>query len=167
MLRSIIVRAGLVLALALTGAVTALAQAPASQSFEGTINDYSDTQNAAGPWHITGEWSAKIKGNSLKADFVASLAMLRAGSGASPHTHHVGLIDAEVTAAAGGTGYVIRGPATLTGNGSLAGFNGSFVTVTITGGTALLPSNITITFEGGAAGHFGAAPIDGVVTVKP
>jgi hypothetical protein len=151
----------LVLTLALAIAGTTLAQAPASEKFEGIVNDYYT--DGGGTWHIAGVWSAEIKGKSGKSDFVASIAMVRT-TGASPHTHHVGLFDATVLPAAGGSGYVIEGAATITGNGTLAGFSGSTVKVELTGGTAVLPSNLKITFQGGAAGHFGADPVDGVVT---
>ena len=61
-------------------------------------------------------------------------------------------------------GYRITGNSVMTGNGSLAGFNGSPVTVEITGGSAMPFSNLSITFFGGAANHFGTGTIKGVVT---
>lgn len=136
--------------------------AAGAQKFQGTLNDYTDTGNAVGAWHINGSWSVSIKGNSGKADVIASIAMIRNGSGASPHTHHIVLEDADVTPLT--NGYSIRGAGTITTNGAAA-FEGSFVTVTLTGSTDVLPSNVTFTFEGAAVGHFGAAPIDGVVTI--
>lgn len=131
--------------------------------FQGVLNDYTDTANSAGAWHITGTWSIFMKGNSGKADVIASIAMIRDGSGSSPHTHHLVLEDVPVTQLA--NGYSIRGAGTITTNGA-AGFGGSVVTVTLTGSTDVLPSNVSFTFEGPAAGHFGAAPVDGAVTIE-
>jgi hypothetical protein len=153
----------LVVLLALTAAVTLPAQNASSQKFEGILNDYSDAANAAGAWHMAGEWSVHIKGNSGKADFVASIAMVRVPSGASPHTHHITLSNAAVSELANGTGYLIEGQPRITTSGNLAGFTGSPTSIELVGGTAVLPSNIRITFQGGAAGHFGADPVEGVV----
>ena len=141
------------------------AQSSASTKLEGIIDDYSDVTNAAGAWHIVGEWSADIKGNSGKVDFVASLTMKRATSGASPHTHHIGLFGGTVTELPNGLAF--SGPAAMTGNGALAAFSGSLVLIEVTGDAAVVPfANIRITFGGGAAGHFGADPVDGVVTIR-
>jgi hypothetical protein len=62
-------------------------------------------------------------------------------------------------------GYSIRGTGTITTNGAGA-FDGSVVTVTLIGSTEVLPSNVSFTFEGPAAGHFGAAPVDGAVAIE-
>ena len=97
---------------------------------------------------------------------VISLSMLRAGSGASAHTHHV-FLDGVATPLANGSGYAVQGQAIMTGNGAVAGFSGSPVTVEFTGNAALFPSNIRVIFSGAAAGHFGPDPIDGVVSVRP
>ena len=51
-----------------------------------------------------------------------------------------------------------------TSNGNLAGFSGSPVDVQVTGGDTLAASNVTITFGGAAAVHFGDQPLHGVVT---
>jgi hypothetical protein len=60
----------------------------------------------------------------------------------------------------------ISGTAAITSNGSLAGFSGSPVDIEISGGSALPFANITVTFGGSAAAHFGAAPVHGVVNVS-
>jgi hypothetical protein len=78
------------------------------------------------------------------------------------HTHHLGLNDGQVTQIAGG--YRITGTAILTSNGNLAGFSGSQITVEVVGGNAVPLSNVRVTFSGGATGHFGTDPLDGVVT---
>jgi hypothetical protein len=162
----ILVRVAMVTTLALAMAATAPAQSSNSNKFSGTINDYSDIANTVGAWHITGTWSAHIVGKSGKANFVASLGMLRNGTGGGPpHTHHVTLNDATATATA--NGYLISGIATITGSGNLAGFSGTTVNVALTGGAEVMPSNISITFTGGAIGHFGPDPVDGVVIVEP
>ena len=166
-MRTALTRSLLVVLLALTAAATLPAQNASSQKFEGILNDYSDAANAAGAWHMAGEWSVHIKGNSGKADFVASIAMVRVPSGASPHTHHVTLSNAGVTELANGTGYRIEGQPTITVSGNLAPFTGSPTTIDIIGGTAVLPSNIRVAFQGGAAGHFGADPVEGVVELHP
>ena len=142
------------------------AQSSASTKLEGIFDDYSDVANTAGAWHIVGEWSANIKGKSDKVDFVASLTMKRATSGASPHTHHVGLFDGTVTEIANGLAFT--GQATITGNGALAAFSGSPVRIEVTGDPAVIPhASVRIIFSGGAVGHFGADPVDGVVTIRP
>jgi hypothetical protein len=107
-----------------------------------------------------------LKGSSGKADFVASLTMVRTPNGGAPHTHHVALLDGTVTLLPNGTGYTITGSAAITGNGAPAGFTGSPITVHITGDPATVPAaNMTLTFGGGGAGHFDAAPLNGVVTL--
>ena len=165
MYRAILIRAAWVVTIALAAAGQAAAQSNAQTKVEGVINDYTDVASASGPWHITGDWSAHLKGNSGKVDFVASIAMIRSTSGAAPHTHHIGLTDGTVTAVA--NGYRISGTAVITSNGTVAGFSGSQIDIEITGGTALTFSNVKITFGGaGAIGHFGDLPLDGVVTVR-
>lgn len=147
------------------------AQSQAPTKLTGVINDYLE---ASGAWHVNGEWSAHAKGASGKADFFASLTMLRSDlwvqlTGADPtnpalrgaHTHHVGLIDGTVTVIA--NGWRISGAAIITSNGSVAGFSGSTIDVEVTGGSALPSANLKLTFSGAATGHFGTQPLDGVV----
>jgi hypothetical protein len=147
------------------------AQSQAPTILTGVINDYVES---GGAWHINGEWSAHAKGASGKADFFASLTMLRSDlwvlltmtDPTNPalrgaHTHHVGLVDGSVTVLA--NGWRISGAAIVTSNGSAAGFSGSPIDVEITGGSALLSANVKLTFSGAAAAHFGTQPLDGVV----
>ncbi len=146
------------------------AQSQAPTKLAGVINDYLE---AGGAWHINGEWSAHAKGASGKADFFASLTMLRSDLWVlltmadptnpalrGPHTHHVGLLDGTVTVIA--NGWRISGAAIITSNGSVAGFSGSLVDVEITGGSALPSANVKLTFSGAATAHFGTQPLDGV-----
>jgi hypothetical protein len=149
-----------VIVLALGG--LALAQSNSPFKIEGTLNDYTDAANAAGPWHITAEWSAELQGRSGTVDFVASLTMVRSASGANSHTHHVALRNATVTPIDGG--HRISGDVLVTTNGT-AGFSGSHLDVDVTGGTTVALSNIKLTFTGPAVGHFGAGPIEGVVSL--
>ena len=140
------------------------AQSSSPYKIQGTLNDYTDAANAAGPWHITAEWSAELRGRSGHVDFVASLTMVRSASGAGSHTHHVALHDATVTPIA--NGYRISGDAVITSNGAVAGFSPSHLDVDITGGPAVNLSNIKLTFTGPAVGHFGDQPIEGVVELQ-
>lgn len=129
----------------------------------GTINDYTAALDAGGPWHVTGEWSLKLEGESGKGDFTAALSMVRADNPArAAHTHHLALEGAEVTTLA--NGFRITGEAVMTSNGNLAGFSGSTVDVQMTGGNAVSISNVTVTFGGAAVGHFGDQPLHGLVT---
>jgi len=142
----------------------------------GTINDYVWVEAAvgAGAWHVSGEWAAQVKGNSGKGDFTASLLGVRSDLWVlqtfadpanpalrSPHTHHVGLADADVTILA--NGIRLEGVATITANGSVTPYSGSTVRVDITGGNTIRYSNIKMTFTGAAADHFGPQPYDGIV----
>jgi hypothetical protein len=149
------------LTLALSG--QGLAQAQRDLRFGGLVNDYTANFDGGGAWHITGEWSMQVNGDSGKGTFSVGFTMVRAASEPrSFHTHHVTLEGGEVTALA--NGYRITGNAVMTGNGSLAGFNGSPITVELTGGNALPFSNLSMVFFGGAANHFGTGTIKGVVT---
>ena len=146
------------------------AQQPPVSKLNGVINDYP---TASGGWHINGEWSLHSKGASGRADFIASFAMVRSdlwvlNTGAdpamrSPHTHHIGLLDAEVTLLP--NGLRLSGIPIVTVNGSKA-FPESTLVVDIIGGDTVQHSNISMTFTGDAAGHFGTAPIDGVVVLS-
>jgi hypothetical protein len=160
-----------IVAVALVAGTYAVAQEAVTNRLAGTINDYSA---ASGGWHVTAEWSLQLKGATGNADFSAAMTMVRSDlwvlqTGAdptdpelrTPHTHHVGIVDGVVTPLA--NGFRITGAATITSNGSPAGFSGSQVQVDITGGTAIAYSNVKLTFAGGAAGHFGTHPLDGVV----
>ena len=162
MRRSLVVRLALAAVLAVVTVFSVPARAAGTDKFEGTINDYTDAASAVGAWHLTGKWSVHLKGTSGKADFTASIAMIRPGSGLSPHTHHVLLENATVTQLA--TGWSLQGQPTITSNGAAA-FAGSTVTVELTGEAAVLPSNVRFTFSGPATTHFTASPIDGVVAV--
>ena len=160
--RSLLVRLALATVIAVVTLVSVPVRAAGADKFEGTINDYTDPASAVGAWQLTGKWSVHLKGTSGKADFTASIAMIRPGSGAAPHTHHVLLENGTVTQTA--TGWTIEGEPTVTSNGAAA-FAGSTVKVELTGDAAVLPSNVKLTFFGPAVAHFTGSAIDGVVAV--
>jgi hypothetical protein len=162
---SILRRAASLVTIALALTSQGLAQTPAQTRFGGVINDYTAILDAGGPWHVSGEWSVWLKGDSGKGDLSAALGMVRSDNPErSAHTHHVTLIDGDVTLLA--NGFRISGSATITSNGNLAGFSGSPVDVQVTGGNTLSSSNVTVTFGGAAAAHFGDQPLHGVVTSR-
>ena len=131
----------------------------------GIINHYTANLDGNGPWYIAGDWSVTIKGNSGRADVAIALSMVRELNEAArqPHTHHIGLTNGEARVVDG----VLRitGTPDATTNGNSA-FAGSTIQVDISGGNSVPYSNISVTFTGGAAGHFGAAPLQGVVTTE-
>lgn len=142
------------------------AQQPPPTRLDGVINDYTADLDGQGPWHIVGDWSISVKGQSGRVDFVASLTMVRSTNEArASHTHHVGIIDGEAVVIP--NGYRITGNALITGNGATAAFSGSRVEVEVTGGGLVPLANAKVTFGGAAIGHFGDQPLDGVVTIRP
>jgi hypothetical protein len=100
----------------------------------------------------------------------------------TPHTHHITLKGAQVTwdpttiasscptasyKPPTTTGFMISGPASVTGNGGYPPFapdgQTSLLTICVTGGTQARYSNITLAFGTPASGHFGTQPINGAV----
>jgi hypothetical protein len=154
----------------------ALGQEPPPSRVSGTFNDYVwvEAGTGAGAWHVTGDWTAHVKGSSGKVDFVASLHGVRSDLWVletnadpanpalrTPHTHHVGLLDADVSVIPNGVR--LTGTAMITTNGSVAPYSGSPVQVDITGGGLIRFSNIKLIFLGAAIEHFGPQPYDGIV----
>ena len=154
------------------------AAAPRLARVSGTFDDYVWVAGGAGAgaWHVTGQWTARSKGDSGKGEFRASLLGVRSDlwvlqTGAdpanpalrSPHTHHVALFDADVTIIP--NGIRLEGTAVITANGSVAAYSSSTVRVEITGGSLLRYSNVKLTFLGHAIDHFGPQPYEGVVTI--
>jgi hypothetical protein len=157
--------------------------------FAGTIGDYSPSTVSGGPYEIRGEWSLDMA-TSGTANFSAALTMETSDYGISdatkvdptnpttrsPHTHHItvtnGAVSYDTTVcpanspATTGSGVVVTGTASVSGNGSPAPFesNGSStLQVCIIGGTEIEYSNLTLVFTGPATGHFGPQAIHGVV----
>jgi hypothetical protein len=100
----------------------------------------------------------------------------------TPHTHHISMEGAQVTWLDSSnmsqcptssyvpdttTGFMITGPASVTGNGGFPPFaptgQQSQLQVCITGGSQVEFSNITLVFGAPASGHFGSQPINGAV----
>ena len=73
------------------------------------------------------------------------------------HTHHVTLVDGDVTRIT--NGFRVTGTARITLNGSLAPVSPSPLVIETTGGSDIEFSNITLTFEPPGSNHFGAAPL--------
>jgi len=160
---SILLRVAFLVTLTLALSSQGQAQPAAQARVGGEIDDYTALADPAGPWHLTGEWLVALQGDSGKGDVSAALSMVRSQNPApAAHTHHVSIVDGEVTPLA--NGFRISGAAVITSNGNLAGFSGSPVDVQVTGGNTLPYSNVIVTFGGAAVAHFGDQPIHGVVT---
>lgn len=140
----------------------------------GTFGDYVWVEAGAGQgsWYVSGEWVAQLRGDTGKGEFIGSLMGVRsdlwvqqtgvdpATTTRSPHTHHVGLLDADVSAIPGGVR--LTGNAIVTTNGSVL-YAAVPVQVDITGGALIRFSNVKLTFLGQAIEHFGSQVYDGVV----
>ena len=162
MKHSILWRAAALVTIALAWGGQVLA-GPAEQTrLGGQISDYTATADPASAWHVSGDWSVRLMGDSGRGIFSAALSMVHSANPApAAHTHHVTLRDGEVTPLP--TGFRLTGLATITSNGNVAGFSGSPIEVQVTGGNGLAYSNVAVTFGGAAAAHFGDLPIHGVV----
>lgn len=158
---------GAAVALVFTFALSAQGQSAAPTKIHGVIHDNADALGAS--WVISGTWSLVIRGDSGKADFVASLTMKQDGPvPGAPHTHHIFLKDGAVAVLA--NGYSVTGVASIAGNGGLGGdYASSAVTVeVITLGGALPVSNLRVFLGSDAAkNHFGTDPLNGVVEYQP
>ena len=157
----------------------------------GLLNDYTPASVNGGPYEMRGEWSLDLHRRSETADFSAPMHMETSDWGISKgivdpndpatrgaHTHHITMANAVVStdtsacptfSPATSGGFVVTGPANVTGNGSPAPFQSggrplSTIQLCITGGSMVSLSNLTLTFTGGATGHFGTQAIRGVVT---
>jgi hypothetical protein len=96
-----------------------------------------------------------------------------------PHTHHITMKDAKVSYDTGtcppyappvttNPGFMVTGPAHITGNGGPAPFSKndtvlSMLQVCVNGGSDVPFSNVTLVFGSPASGHFGSQAIHGVV----
>ena len=151
-----------IVAIAMALSSQGVAQSSTQHKLGGIIHHYTAALDANGPWHISGEWSVWVEGDSGRADFSAALSMVRSDNAArQPHTHNVTILDGDY--ALTGAGFTISGTATVTGNGNPA-FTAP-VEVQVTGGSAAQYSNVSVTFTGGSGlSHFGAEPVRGVVT---
>jgi hypothetical protein len=175
---------GTVLALVMVSA--ALAQKNKCKEFQGVINAYTaqtkTTANgvttATGPYEVRGPWSLRLKDDGTKADFSAALNMgfsdgwvltPTGGNGnfdpaaRGAHTHHISVVDGQVTSIA--NGFQVTGTAMFTLNGGPAppAIEPSPVVIEITGGDKVEFSNMTLTFGSPGLKHFGAEALPGVV----
>jgi hypothetical protein len=177
------------IAIALCGAVRTQAQDLRIVHFSGVFNDYTPSTVSGGPYEMHGEWTLDVQPGGT-ASFSADMTMETSDYGItnatavdptnpatrSPHTHHISVTNATVSydlsvcpansPATTGTGLVVSGPATTTGNGSPATFEskgGSTIQICIIGGSELSFSNLTLVYTGPATGHFGPQAIHGVV----
>lgn len=164
----IVWRAATAAAMALTLTGQALAQpahTPAQTRVEGVLHDFTlppPAPDTLGAWQIDGEWSLALNHASGKVEFLAALNMVRADNATrQTHTHHVRMIDGQVTPIA--NGHRISGTAAFTSNGALAGFSGSPVSIELTGGNGLAFATVKVKFGGAAAVHFGDQALGGVV----
>lgn len=155
-----------------------LAQTPLPTQFSGVINDFSPatTVTPMGPWEMRGPWTLTLNGASDIGDFTATLTMelsdytrnssnIDTTTGADArmqHTHHITIVGGTVTQIPTG-GFQLNGPVSITKDGSPAPLAASTLSVSITGGTSVGFSNITLAFSGGATVHFGSQLIHGVV----
>lgn len=157
-------------------ATNAFSESSPPRKMSGVINDFSPRSTVpTGPYVVNGTWSLQLHPNG-KADFSASLTMVRSDlwmveSGGDPesqadrnfHTHHVLVTDGLVSTV--GSAIVVDGTALVTSNGNQV-FPGSTVRIEVTGGTAVAPSNIKLTFGAPASSHFTSEPYEGVVLVR-
>lgn len=168
--------AAVLLAFTLVGAQPS-AQQSLPSNLGGTIGDYAwvEAGPGFGAWFVSGEWSLRVHRRNETADFTASLVGVRsdlwvlqnssnpATAPRTPHTHHVGLVNAVVTSIP--NGFKVSGNATITANGSVAPYSNAPVEVEITGGNLVQFSNMKLTFFGIAVDHFGSQPYDGAVAL--
>ena len=162
--------------LVLMASIGALAQnrAPERLKFNGIINAYSPQTTTTGPYEVRGTWNLQLKGSSGKANFEAALNMVLSDgwvltlgdgnfdpNGRGAHTHHITMLNADVTPITGG--FRVNGTATVTLNGSPAPISPTPLEVDITGGTTVKFSNVALTFGTPGSMHFGTEPLPGVV----
>jgi hypothetical protein len=158
-------RVAMIAVIGLVVSIPGLAQSPPQTRAEGVIHHYTADLDGAGPWQIVGDWSLTLNTASGRVDFLTALSMVRSDNPArGAHTHHVSMTGGQVTNLA--NGHRISGTATITSNGSLAGFSGSPIDIEISGASAVPFANIKVTFGGPAAAHFGAEPVHGVVNAS-
>jgi hypothetical protein len=181
-----------ILGIATTVSVIALVGARAQDlrpvHFTGAIHDYSPSTVTGGPYEMRGEWTLDVTGGT--GNFSADVAMETSDYGITgatqvdpanpatrgPHTHHISVTNAKVTYDVSvcpannppttGTGLVVTGAVTTSGNGSPASFESkgaSTIQVCLIGGSEVSFSNMTLVYTGPATGHFGTQPIHGVV----
>jgi len=160
--------------LLLAGSVGAPAQNPTQ--FSGVMDAYTPQTGSTGPYEIHGPWSLQLSAPPVTGSFTAALDMeLSDGwvltenhgdfdpAARGAHTHHVTLVGAYVTPTL--NGFQISGMATITINGNPAPVSPSPLVITVSGGSDVPFSNITLTFGSPGSKHFGTEPLPGVVQI--
>jgi len=179
------------IAIALCGVAGVMTQAQDLRivHFSGVFNDYTPSTVSGGPYEMHGEWSLDLQKGGA-ASFSADMTMETSDYGItgatqvdptnpstrSPHTHHISVTNGTVSydlsvcpansPPTTGTGLVVTGAATTSGNGSPASFESkgsSTIQVCLIGGSEVDYSNMTLVYSGPATGHFGTQAIHGVV----
>jgi len=175
----------------LTAALAGDDPARAPTHFNGLINDYTPSAalTKGGPYEMRGKWSLEVDQWHGTARFEAAMNMETSDYGITQgtvdkddpttrgaHTHHILMTDGVIgsdtdwaiacppfsPAVMGG--FVVRGTAFVTGNGSPAPFgNPSPLVICVLGGANVTFSNFTMAFGPKASGHFGTQAIHGVV----
>lgn len=155
------------------GVTCVIAGTRAPNHFAGVINDYTAVAGGTGPWEVRGPWTLDVNERTGKADFSAAVTMeltdfalsgTNIGTSArTQHTHHLTVVGGNVTSITGG--FEVTGPVTITKDGGAApmSIQGSSLVIDVTGGSLVEFSNVALTFEDGAAGHFGTTALHGVV----
>jgi hypothetical protein len=160
-----------------------------SVHYHGLLNDYTPSAAVVkgGPYEMRGKWSLEVDKRQGTAVFSAAMNMETSDYGITQatvdkddpatrgaHTHHISLTDGAISddwatscpkfSPAVTGGFVVRGTATVTGNGGPAPFgNPSPLTICVLGGNDVTFSNVTLTFGQPASNHFGKQAIHGVV----
>ena len=169
----------LVVAIALVMGAHASAQEASETHVSGTFNDYVWVEESpgGGAWHVTGAWTANANAASGKGEFIGSLLGVRSDLWVqltsadpanpalrTPHTHHIGLLDADVSVIP--NGIRLEGIAIITVNGSVASV------LKLDGSSRHhrrrpdpLLEHKTDVF-GRAVDHFGPQPYDGLVVLE-
>jgi len=157
--------------------------------YHGLINDYTPSAAVVkgGPYEMRGNWSLEVDERRGAAVFSAALNMETSDYGITQntvnkddpttrgaHTHHISMTEGMVSddwasscpafSPPVTSGFVVTGPAYITGNGGPAPFgNPSQLTLCVLGGKNVTFSNITLTLGAPANTHFGKQAIHGVV----
>jgi hypothetical protein len=179
-------------ATSLGGLTLALAgdrEEPPPVHYSGLINDYTPSAAVVkgGPYEMRGSWSLDVDERRGSAKFSAAMNMEVSDYGITQgtvnkddpttrgaHTHHILVTDGVVSSdwatscpkfsPAVTGGFVVTGPAYITGNGGPPPFgNSSMLTLCVLGAGNVMFSNITITLGAPANTHFGTQAIHGVV----
>ncbi len=163
---------------------------PAAVHFSGLLNDYTPSAavTKGGPYEMRGKWTLDVDKRRGVATFSAAMNMVTSDYGIvqntvdkddpttrGAHTHHIvmeGTISEDWATLCPtfsppvSGGFVVSGPAYITGNGGPPPFgNTSPLTVCVLGASNVKFSNITLTLGMPANKHFGSQPIHGVVVM--